>query len=79
MQCCIVSAPYNGLENWFEIGKEIIVAKTAKECIEIYQMLIDDDEMRMNMGVAARNRVKRDHTSRHRARQILQVLGKRRS
>jgi len=79
MQCCIVSAPYNGLENWFELGKEITVAKTSRECIEIYQMLIDDDEMRMNMGIAARNRVKKDHTSRHRARQILQVLEKHRS
>ena len=45
MQCCIVSAPYNGLENWFEIGKEILVANNSKECIEIYQMLIDDEEM----------------------------------
>jgi glycosyltransferase involved in cell wall biosynthesis len=79
MQCCIVSAPYKGLENWFELDKEILVAETSKECIEIYQMLIDDDEMRMNMGIAARNRVKKEHTSRHRARQIIQILEKHRS
>jgi len=42
-------------------------------------MLIDDDEMRMNMGVAARNRVKKEHTSRHRARQIIQILEKHQS
>jgi spore maturation protein CgeB len=76
MQCCIVSAPYKGLENWFELGKEILVAKSSKECIEIYQMLIDNEEMRMKMGIAARDRVMRDHTSRHRARQILQILKK---
>ena len=79
MQCCIVSAPYKGLQNWFEPDKEILVANTSKECIEIYQMLIDDDEMRMNMGIAARNRVKKEHTSRHRARQIIQILEKHRS
>ena len=76
MKCCIVSAPYKGLENWFDLGKEILVANTSKECIEIYQMLMDNDEMRMNMGNAARNRVMKDHTSRHRARQIIQILKK---
>jgi glycosyltransferase involved in cell wall biosynthesis len=74
MQCCIVSAPYNGLENWFELGKEVLIANTSKECIEIYQMLIDDDEKRTNMGIAARSRIMKDHTSRHRARQIKQIL-----
>lgn len=78
MQCCIVSAPYKGLENWFDIDKEILVAKSSKDCIEIYQMLIDDDELRMNMGEAALNRVKKEHTSRHRARQIIEILKKHR-
>ena len=79
MQCCIVSAPYDGLEKWFEIGKEILVANNSKECIEIYQMLIDDEEVRLSMGTAARNRVLKDHTSRHRARQIIQILKNHRS
>ena len=74
MQCCIVSAPYKGLENWFDLGKEILVAKTSKECIEIYQMLFDNEDVRIKMGIAARNRVIRDHTSRHRARQIIRIL-----
>lgn len=76
MQCCIVSAPYKGLENWFDLGKEVIVANDSKECIEIYRMLIEDEEKRMNMGIAARNRVIKDHTSRHRARQIIDVVKK---
>jgi spore maturation protein CgeB len=74
LQCCIVSAPYKGLENWFELDKEILVAKSSEECVEIYEMLIDDDEMRMKMGVAARDRVIKDHTSRNRARQIIKIL-----
>lgn len=74
MQCCIVSAPYKGLENWFELGKEVLIANNSKECVEIYQTLIDDDEKRTNMGIAARSRIMKDHTSRHRARQIKQIL-----
>jgi spore maturation protein CgeB len=76
MHCCIVSAPYKGLENWFDVQKEIIVAASSSECIEIYQMLINNDELRMKMGIAAANRVKKEHTSRHRAKQIIEILKK---
>jgi glycosyltransferase involved in cell wall biosynthesis len=76
MHCCIVSAPYRGLENWFDVGKEVLVANSSKECIGIYQMLIDNDELRMRMGIAAYNRVKKEHTSRHRAKQIIEIIKK---
>jgi spore maturation protein CgeB len=76
MQCCIVSAPYKGLERWFELGKEILVANTSEECIELYQMLINNGDLRTKIGVAARARVKREHTSRHRARQIIDIIRK---
>jgi spore maturation protein CgeB len=35
MRCCAVSAPYKGIEKWFEVGKEILVANSAKECLEM--------------------------------------------
>ena len=76
MKCCIVSAPYNGIEKWFEVGKEILVANSPKECLEIYQTLIDDKELRMKIGIAALNRVKKEHTSRHRARQIIDIINR---
>jgi hypothetical protein len=57
MQCCVVSAPYKGLEKWFEIGKEMLVANSSKECIELYQMLMADADMRRRMGIAARQKV----------------------
>jgi spore maturation protein CgeB len=76
MKCCIVSAPYNGIEKWFEVGKEILVANSMKECLEIYQTLIDDKELRMKIGMAALNRVKKEHTSRHRARQIIDIINR---
>jgi spore maturation protein CgeB len=76
MQCCIVSSPYNGLERWFEVQKEILVAQSFKECLEIYKMLMDDEELRTKIGIAAQNRVKKEHTSIHRARQIVNIIGK---
>jgi spore maturation protein CgeB len=79
MQCCIVSAPYKGLEKWFDTNKEILVAKSSKECIEIYQMLLDDIDLRNSMGIAARNRLKKEHTTRHRARQIIEILKEQKS
>jgi spore maturation protein CgeB len=74
MQSCVVSSPYRGLENWFDVGKEILVVNSLKECIEMYPMLIEDEEMRIKIGVAAQNRVMKQHTSRHRARQIIDIL-----
>ena len=74
MKSCVVSSPYKGLEKWFEVGKEIIVAYSTKEFIELYDMLFNDGEMRLKMGELAQNRVKKEHTSRHRARQIMQII-----
>jgi spore maturation protein CgeB len=76
MQCCIVSCPHKGLEKWFEIGQEIMVAYSAKEFIELYEMLMNNEELRLKMGNMAQNRVKKEHTSRHRARQIMQIIEK---
>jgi spore maturation protein CgeB len=74
MRCCVVSSPYMGLENWFDIGKEILIVKSPKECIEMYGMLIENEELRVKIGEAAQNRVMKEHTSRHRARQIIDIL-----
>jgi spore maturation protein CgeB len=76
MQCCIVSAPYNGMEKWFDTKSEILIANSCKECIELYQMLMDNRELRRKMGTAALERVKKEHTSRHRAKQIIDIVKK---
>jgi spore maturation protein CgeB len=76
MQCCIVSAPYNGMEKWFDTKREILIANSSEECIELYQMLMDDRELRMKMGTAAHERVRKEHTSRHRANQIIDIVRK---
>jgi len=71
----IVSNPYNGLELWFEPGSEVVVVETADEAVEAYRRLVDDPGEAEAMGRRARERVLDEHTYRHRARQLLELVG----
>ncbi|MGB8707602.1 MAG: glycosyltransferase, partial [Dehalococcoidia bacterium] len=71
---CIVSQPYKGIEEWFEIGKEVMIVHSAEEAIDTYKMLIASEELRRRTGELARQRVLRDHTFKHRARQLIAAL-----
>jgi spore maturation protein CgeB len=64
------------MEKWFDTKREILIANSSEECIELYQMLMDDRDLRMKMGTAAAERVKKEHTSRHRAKQIIDIVRK---
>jgi spore maturation protein CgeB len=66
MGCCIVSNPVVGMEEWFEVGKEIVVVT--------YRWLLSDDDQRRKMGQRARQRVLREHTYRHRASSLVGTL-----
>lgn len=74
MGCCVVSDPYMGLEEWFEVGKEIFVVHDAAEAIETYKMLLTTEELRRRTGELARKRVLKEHTVQHRARQLVEIL-----
>lgn len=74
MGCCVVSDPYMGLEEWFEVGKEIFVVHDAAEAIETYKMLLTTGELRHKTGELARKRVLKEHTAQHRARQLLDIV-----
>lgn len=72
---CIVSQPYNGIEEWFEVGKDLIVVDSEDEVMETYQWLLDSDEECGMYGERARRRVLKEHTFCHRAEKIVRVLG----
>ncbi|MCS6836648.1 MAG: glycosyltransferase [Anaerolineae bacterium] len=72
--CCIVSNPYAGLELWFEPDREIIVVHSAEEALERYRHLLAHDAERQAVGQAARRRLLAEHTYRHRARQLLDIV-----
>ncbi len=71
----IVANPYNGIERWFEPGSELIVAADTDEAIAAYRALLDDPAQAEEMGRRARERVLDEHTYRHRARRVLDLLG----
>ena len=71
----IVSNPYEGIERWFEPGSELIVVNDADEAVAAYRALLDDPGQAEEMGRRARERVLDEHTYRHRARQVLDLLG----
>lgn len=71
---CIVSQPYNGIEEWFEPGKEVIVVNSEEEAVDTYKRLLGDEKERESIASRARERVLREHTFRERARQLLKKL-----
>jgi spore maturation protein CgeB len=71
----IVSNPYDGLERWFEPGSELLVVHDPEEAVTAYRNLLDDPAQAEELGRRARERVLDEHTYRHRARQVLELIG----
>jgi spore maturation protein CgeB len=71
----IVSNPHEGIERWFEPGRELLVVSNADDATAAYQELLDDPGRMDDMGRAARERALDEHTYLHRARQVLELLG----
>lgn len=71
---CIVSQPYNGIEEWFELGKELFVVRSEDETIETYQRLLRDRNEREQAGSRARERVLSEHTYKHRADELITII-----
>jgi glycosyltransferase involved in cell wall biosynthesis len=71
MGSCVVSDPYNGLNEWFDIGKEMFIVHNAKEATDIYKTLLSDDKLRTEVGQKARARVVKDHSTKVRAKELV--------
>lgn len=74
MSGCIVSNTYQGIEEWFEPGKEIYVVHSPEEALDRYRFLLAHEPIRLAVGAAARNRVLQQHTFRHRAQQLIKII-----
>jgi spore maturation protein CgeB len=67
----VVSDSWEGLEEFFEPGKEILVASTATDVVDA--LSADSEDLR-RIGRAARERVLSEHTAEHRGRQLIRFL-----
>jgi len=74
MGACMVCNPYQGIETWFEPEKELIVVHSADEATERYAWLLSHDETRLKIGQAAREHFLKEHTFKHRARQLVGII-----
>jgi hypothetical protein len=70
----IVSNPVEGIERWFEPGRELVVVHDADEATEAYRELLADRGQAEELGRRARERVLDEHTYAHRARRLLELL-----
>ena len=70
----IVSDWWEGLDAVFEIGTEILVARSTGDALRI----LDEtpEEERRAIGARARARALREHTAAHRARELVVALGR---
>jgi spore maturation protein CgeB len=71
----IVANPYNGIERWFEPGSEIVVVEDGEQALAAYRELLADPAQADDLGRRARERVLDEHTYRHRARRLLDLIG----
>jgi spore maturation protein CgeB len=68
----IISDWWQGLDEFFDVGSEIYVARSADE---VRQLLSEvGEEERRQVGLRARERVLREHTATHRAQQLEQMI-----
>jgi spore maturation protein CgeB len=71
----IVANPYEGIERWFDSGSELLVVHDANEAASAYRDLLDDPGQAEELGRRARERILDEHTYRHRARRLLELVG----
>jgi spore maturation protein CgeB len=69
---CLVTDHWTGVEQFFEIGKEILVARTAEDIVGFLRTTSASSAR--ETGEAMRERALRDHTYELRAQQVQQIL-----
>jgi hypothetical protein len=71
----IVSNPQEGIETWFEPGRELLVVEDADGATAAYRELLGDPGAAEELGARARERALDEHTYAHRARRLLELIG----
>ena len=64
----IISDRWEGLDEFFDIGRELLVADTPVEVLDILEK-VDPEELR-TIGRRGRNRILTQHTAIHRAAEL---------
>jgi len=76
MGAVMVSHPYNGLDEFFEPGKEYVQVDEETDIAEVYNELLSNPERCNEIADNARERILEDHTYGERAEQMLSYFSK---
>jgi spore maturation protein CgeB len=68
----IITDDWPGLESFFEIGDQILIAQETAQIVHYLRDL--DDQQLQKMGTKARDRVLEEHSSAERARQLEELI-----
>ncbi|GEM_PF-5695722 len=74
MEGCCLCTPLNGLDRFFEPGREVAACWSPAEVPGQLRTLLKEPLLRRDMGRRARARVLDEHTLAHRARRLLRAL-----
>lgn len=67
----VISDDWEGLDSFFEPGREILIASSAADVMEALSLSCEERE---RIGKAARERVLAEHTADHRSQQLISLL-----
>jgi spore maturation protein CgeB len=70
---CVISDRWDGIEDFFEPGSEVLCAEDGEQVAEILEYLSEDHAR--SLGAAAMRRALAEHTYAHRAAQFDAILG----
>jgi spore maturation protein CgeB len=70
----VITDYWEGLGSFFELGDEILVARSTRECLDCLQRI--PEEERIAIGQRARARVLTQHTAAHRAAEMVKYTRK---
>jgi spore maturation protein CgeB len=73
---CIVSQPYKGIEEWFDIGEDLLVVNSPEDAVKVYRQLLSDQALRQKLGANARAKVLKEHTYKKRAFEFIDVVSR---
>lgn len=76
MGAVMVSQPYNGLEEFFEPGKEYIQVEENDDIVESYYDLLQSTERRERIAKSARQKILKAHTYKDRAKELERLAKK---
>ncbi len=70
----VVTNKRDGIERFYQPGKEIIMLNDNDNPLQVYQKLLEDKEKLIKISRLARERTLKEHTCRHRALELIEYL-----